>query len=156
MGNVKKLFRIMLKYWKLMLAGFLTMSIFAVVSGMTVTMFVPLFDFVFGAKHKESLYTTASEFLEKAGSVTGRFFSSLSFSGIFEGAAYLGLLEDLKEVLSLTDPNLLLILIGAAMIILMVLKNSIFFLNRVIFISLRGKVIRLLRNVIFRKFLDIA
>ncbi len=155
MGNVKKLFRIMLKYWKLMLAGFITMSIFALVSGLTVTMFVPLFDFVFGAKHKESLYTTASEFLERAGAVTGSFFSSLSFSGIFHGDTYLGLLEGLKEVLSLTDPTLLLILIGAAMIILMVLKNSIFFINRVIFISLQGKVVRLLRNIIFRKFLDL-
>ncbi len=145
----------MLRYWKLMVAGFLTMSIFALLSGLTVTMFVPLFDFVFGTKHKESLYTSSSEFLEKAGAVTGRFFSSLSFSRIFASETYLKLLDDLKGVLSLTDPKLLLVMIGAAMIILMILKNSIFFVNRLIFIKLRGKVIRHLRNIIFGKFLDL-
>ena len=46
----------MLRYWKLMVTGFFTMSMFALLSGLTVTMFVPLFDFVFGTKHKESLY----------------------------------------------------------------------------------------------------
>ncbi|MBN2070994.1 MAG: ABC transporter ATP-binding protein [Candidatus Krumholzibacteriota bacterium] len=155
MGDVRKLLRIMTRYWKLMTGGFLTMSIFALLSGLTITMFVPLFDFVFGPKHKESLITSSGEFLDKMFSVFGRFFATFSLSGLFSSESYKGLLGDIDSVLSMTDPSLLLLMIGVAMITLMILKNSIYFLNRVIFVTLRGKVIRRLRNIIFRKFLEL-
>ena len=146
----------MLRYWKLIVAGFFTMSIFAVLSGLSITMFVPLFDFVFGAKHKESLYVKTGEFLHEFAVVIGKFFSSLSFSGLFASHHYLRLLEDIKGVLSLTDPNLLLLMIGMGMILLMLLKNAVFFTNKLIFVTLRGNVIRRLRNIVFRKFLDLS
>jgi len=156
MENIKKLTKIMLIQWKLMIAGLFTMMIFALLSGISVTMAVPLFDYVFGTKRVSSDIDKFSAFSDKLGSALSDFFSRLSLSNIFNSSVYDSFLEALKSLLSVTDPYLLLMMIGFVMIVLIVLKNIFFYLNKIIFVSLRGRTIEHIRNLMFRKYLDLS
>lgn len=156
MKNIKKLTRIMLLQWKLMIAGLFTMMIFALLSGISVTMAVPLFDYVFGTKRVSSEIDKFSAFFDKLGSALSNFFSRLNLYNIFDSSVYDSFLEALKSLLSVTDPYLLLMMIGFGMIILIVLKNIFFYFNKIIFVSLRGRTIEYIRNLMFRKYLDLS
>jgi len=156
MENIKKLTKIMLIQWKLMIAGLFTMMIFALLSGISVTMAVPLFDYVFGTKRVSGEINKFSVFSDKLGSALSDFISKLNFSNIFDSSIYNSFLEALKSLLSVTDPYLLLMMIGFGMIILIVLKNLFFYLNKIIFVSLRGRTIEHIRNLMFRKYLDLS
>lgn len=156
MENIKKITKIMLIQWKLMIAGLFTMMIFALLSGISVTMAVPLFDYVFGTKRVSGEINKFSAFSDKLGSALSDFFSSLNLSNIFDSSVYDSFLEALKSLLSVTDPYLLLMMIGFGMIILIVLKNIFFYLNKIIFVSLRGRTIEHIRNLMFRKYLDLS
>jgi len=156
MENIKKLTKIMLIQWKLMIAGLFTMMIFALLSGISVTMAVPLFDYVFGTKRVSGEINKFSAFSDHLGIAFSDFFSRLNFSNIFDSSVYDSFLEALKSLLSITDPYLLLMMIGFGMIILIVLKNIFFYLNKIIFVSLRGRTIEHIRNLMFRKYLDLS
>jgi ATP-binding cassette, subfamily B, bacterial MsbA len=156
MNNINKLAKIMLIQWKLMISGLFTMMIFALLSGISVTMAVPLFDYVFGNKRISGEINTFSAFFNKTGEMFSQFFSGLGFSNLFSGEYYVKSLESLKSILSISDPYLLLMLIGFGMIILIVLKNLFFYLNKIIFVSLRGRSIEHIRNIMFKKYLDLS
>ncbi|HQO08919.1 MAG TPA: ABC transporter ATP-binding protein [Clostridiales bacterium] len=156
MNNIKKLAKIMLIQWKLMISGLFTMMIFALLSGISVTMAVPLFDYVFGNKRISGEINTFSAFFNKTGEMFSQFFSGLGFSNLFSGEYYVKSLGSLKSILSISDPYLLLMLIGFGMIILIVLKNLFFYLNKIIFVSLRGRSIEHIRNIMFKKYLDLS
>jgi len=156
MENIKKLTKIMLIQWKLMIAGLFTMMIFALLSGISVTMAVPLFDYVFGTKRVSGEINKFAAFSDKLGIAFSDFFSKLNLSNIFDSSVYDSFLEALKSLLSVTDPYLLLMTIGFGMIILIVLKNLFFYLNKIIFVSLRGRTIEHIRNLMFRKYLDLS
>jgi subfamily B ATP-binding cassette protein MsbA len=156
MKNIKKLIKIMLVQWKLMVSGLFTMMIFAVLSGISVTMAVPLFDYVFGSKRVSDEIKTFAEFSERFSYSLNGLFSQLSFSNIFDRNIYDSFLDSLKSVLSVTDPYLLLMIISAGMIILIVLKNLFFYLNKITFASLRGRTVEYLRNILFKKYLDLS
>ncbi len=156
MNNIKKLAKIMLIQWKLMIAGLCTMMIFALLSGVSVTMAVPLFDYVFGNKRVSGEINTFSAFFDKFGEMLSQFISGLGLSNAFGSEYYLSSLESLKSILSISDPYLLLMLIGFGMIILIVLKNLFFYLNKIIFVSLRGRTIEHIRNIMFKKYLDLS
>jgi len=144
------------RYWKLMISGVITTLIFAALSSISLGMTVPLFDYVFGLMHKDNTYNTFGEFYNRFYSSTAQFFSQSDFSDLFS-SEHLGLLlESYKDLLSHTDQMLLLFLIGITMIILIVIKNSFYYVNRIIFATLRGKVIYQLRNKLFRKYLDLS
>ena len=156
MADIKKLVKIMLIHWKLMVSGLFTMLIFALLSGISVTMAVPLFDYVFGPKRVSDDIKTFGEFGLKMSSAFNQFISSISFSNLFEREVYDTFLSSFKSVLSVTDPYLLLVLISVSMILLILLKNSFFYLNKVIFVSLRGKTVEHLRNTLFKKYLELS
>ena len=139
-----------------MISGVITTLIFAALSSISLGMTVPLFDYVFGLMHKDNTYNTFGEFYNRFYSSTAQFFSQSDFSDLFS-SEHLGLLlESYKDLLSHTDQMLLLFLIGITMIILIVIKNSFYYVNRIIFATLRGKVIYQLRNKLFRKYLDLS
>lgn len=156
MADIKKLVKIMLVQWKLMVAGLFTMLIFAVLSGISVTMAVPLFDYVFGSKRVSDEIKTFAEFSEKFSSSISGLFSQLSFSNLFDRNIYDAFLDSIKSILAFTDPYLLLMIISVGMIVLIVLKNSFFYLNKIIFVSLRGKTIEYIRNLILKKYLQLS
>lgn len=156
MKNIKKLIKIMLVQWKLMVSGLFTMMIFAVLSGISVTMAVPLFDYVFGSKRVSDEIKTFAEFSERFSYSLNGLFSHLSFSTLFDRNVYDSFLDSLKSILAITDPYLLLMVISVGMIILIILKNLFFYLNKITFSSLRGRTVEHLRNILFRKYLDLS
>ncbi len=155
-ANIKKLVIIMLRQWKLMISGFITMIIFALLSGVSVTMAVPLFDYVFGSKRVSDEIDGFSKFFSAVSVSFGQFFSSVSPARIFRRDLYDSFLISFQNTLSLTDPYLLLMLISVAMIALIILKNVFFYLNKITFITLRGRAIEYIRNILFRKYLDLS
>lgn len=146
----------MLVQWKLMVSGLFTMMIFAVLSGISVTMAVPLFDYVFGSKRVSDEIKTFAEFSERFSYSLNGLFSHLSFSTLFDRNVYDSFLDSLKSILAITDPYLLLMVISVGMIILIILKNLFFYLNKITFSSLRGRTVEHLRNILFRKYLDLS
>lgn len=137
-----------------MISGVITTLIFAALSSISLGMTVPLFDYVFGLMHKDNIYNTFGEFYNRFYSSTAQFFSQSGFSNLFSSDHLKLLLDSYKDLLSYTDQMLLLFLIGVTMIILIVIKNSFYYVNRIIFATLRGKVIYQLRNKLFRKYLN--
>ncbi len=153
MANVKKLIKIMLRQWKLMLSGFFTMIIFAFLSGISVTMAVPLFDYVFGSKRVSDEIDSFGKFFSAVSVTFGQLFSSMSPSNVFSRDLYDTFLQSFHSTLSVTDPYLLLMLISLTMLVLIILKNSFFYLNKITFVTLRGRTTEYIRNVMFRKYL---
>ncbi|MFO7810395.1 MAG: ABC transporter ATP-binding protein [Candidatus Delongbacteria bacterium] len=156
MSNIKDLLKIMLRQWKLMIAGVFTMMIFAVFSGISVTMAVPLFDYVFGPKRVSSEIKTFASFFERSSASLNGLFSQISLSNFLDRQIYDSFIDSLKSVLAVTDPYLLLMIISAGMILLIILKNLFFYLNKITFGSLRGRTVEHLRNILFRKYLDLS
>lgn len=156
MSNIKKLIKIMLKQWKLMITGLCTMLIFALLSGISVTMAVPLFDYVFGSKRVSDEINTFSVFFGRISESVNFVLSSSSFPDIFERAFYDKVLSGIGNILSMTDPYLLLMAISFSMITLIITKNLFFYLNKITFVSLRGRTIEYIRNLLFKKYLDLS
>jgi ATP-binding cassette, subfamily B, bacterial MsbA len=156
MANIKKLVKIMLVQWKLMMSGLFTMMIFAVLSGISVTMAVPLFDYVFGSKRISGEIATFPLLFKRIGDILSAAISTSSFSDMFERSFYDGILKGIGAILSITDPYLLLMAISFSMIILIITKNLFFYLNKITFVTLRGRTIEYIRNLLFRKYLDLS
>jgi len=132
------------------------MLIFALLSGVSITMAVPLFDYVFGSKRISDEIKTFAQFSEGISGAFGKFFSEITFTGIFDKGHFNLLIDSLKNVLSVTDPYLLLMVISFGMIILIVTKNLFYYINKITFVSLRGRTIESIRNILFRKYLDLS
>jgi len=154
MKNLLKLYKIMLRYWGYLVVGIIFMFGYAALSGVSLTMVIPLFDYVFTQRTTATVYNTLSQFSDAMGAIAARFLVQLKYVFSFhETAAFKPLLAELKTILSLTDPLLLLYIICAAVVILTLVKNIFYYVNKVMFANLRGKTILSIRNVMFEKYL---
>ena len=152
MDNVKELFKMTLKYWKLMVIGIFTMTFFAIFGSISVTLAIPLFDYVFGTKDI-IIYGDISSFLDAILDIINNNIHYSSFSSIFEKSVYLDFLTKVKEVLNTTAPLLLLKLISISLVLLIVVKNMFFYANKIVFVNLRGKTVMDIRTFIYKKYL---
>ena len=144
----------MLHHWGYLVAGLFFMLGFAFFSGVSITMAIPLFDYVFTASRAEIIYWDFSTFSNAFANTLSEFFAqNSSISALTNKDALEPLSVKVKEILSVTDPLLLLWIIGATLIILVLVKNIFFYGNRVMFANLRGKTIKDIRNKIFKKYL---
>ncbi len=144
----------MLHHWGYLVAGLFFMLGFAFFSGVSITMAIPLFDYVFIASRTEIIYQDFSTFSNAFANALSEFFAQNPNISALTNKDALKLLSDkVKEILSVTDPLLLLWIIGATLIILVLFKNIFFYGNRVMFANLRGKTIKDIRNKIFKKYL---
>ena len=151
MKHVLKLYKIMLHHWGYMISGLFFMFGFAFLSGASLTMVIPLFDYVFAPRTTGSVYNKLSEFFDALSSFLSR---TGGISGLRDEAMRTSLVNALKDVMSMTDPWLLLMVICVTFFTLVFIKNLFFFFNNVIFATLRGKTIYEIRNDIFRKYLQ--
>lgn len=154
MKNLFRLYKIMLRNWVYMVVGLIFMFGYASLSGVTITMVIPLFDYVFGARETAIIYTNLAEFSDALGRLTAKIYPQLKNIFSFSHISNFGpLLDELKKILSQTDPLFLLYMISAAVVILTLVKNIFYYINRVLFANLRGKTILAIRNVMFEKYL---
>ncbi|OQX94607.1 hypothetical protein B6I21_09265 [candidate division KSB1 bacterium 4572_119] len=154
MKNILKLYKFLLRHWGYLVSGMFFMFGFALLSGLSLTMVVPLFDYVFTQRETEIIYTKYSEFSAALGSAIDNFVTQAG--GLFalrDEKLREPFVDALKNILELTDPWLLLIVICISFLILVFVKNIFFFMNKLTFANLRGKTILDIRNEIFSKYL---
>jgi len=141
----------MFRYWPFIIAGLGTMLLYALFSGVSVTILVPLFDYVFNPNKPAPIYENSSEILS-AFSQALQGFGSLSQ---VRGAADLApLWEEMKKLMLHSDSLSLLYILCVVIVILILMKNLSYFANRSFFVLLRGKTIRDMRSYMFRRYLN--
>jgi subfamily B ATP-binding cassette protein MsbA len=150
-SNLFLLYRMMFRYWPFIIAGLGTMLLYALFSGVSVTILVPLFDYVFNPNKPAPIYENSSEILS-AFSQALQGFGSLSQ---VRGAADLApLWEEMKKLMLHSDSLSLLYILCVVIVILILMKNLSYFANRSFFVLLRGKTIRDMRSYMFRRYLN--
>ena len=154
MKNFFRLYKIMLRYWVYMVVGLIFMFGYAALSGMTITMAIPLFDHVFATRDVPAIYTNWSEFSSVLGALATDFFAQVkNIFSFAESANFKSIFGQLKEIFSQTDPLFLLYVICVTVVVLTLVKNIFYYINKVMFANLRGKTILSIRNVMFEKYL---
>ncbi|MDD3734219.1 MAG: hypothetical protein PHR67_04900, partial [Candidatus Cloacimonetes bacterium] len=140
-NNIILIFRMMLRYWHYLVAGFICMLFFTLFNGVSVTLAIPLFDYVFKPGRNNLLYTDFSGFLTALGELIKQHFGS---SGGFFAAIqnYNSLWEGCKKLMLQTDSLSLLYGLCVAIFVIILLKNGFYLLHKIFFNSLRGKTIR--------------
>ena len=153
--NLMLIFSVMLKYWYHGVMGLITMLFFAFFSGVSITLVIPLFDYVFKAQKVEILYPSYDSFLRAASSAIAQFHQNIgSWLSIRSLDQLKPLLEQLKAIMLHTDSLALLYIICIFVVIVVLLKNIFFYANRMFFVILRGRTIRDLRDYMFRRYLS--
>lgn len=154
-NNVILLYKMMFRYWQHIIAGLVTMLLFALFSGVSITILIPLFDYVFNPNKPAALYTTSGQILGAVGNAVNDFTASFGSLWRVRSVSDLGPLWDsLKELMLKSDSVSLLYLLCILIVVLILLKNLAYFANRSCFIVLRGKTIRDIRAYMFRRYLN--
>ncbi len=151
MKNIVYIYKVMLKYWVSFVFGVIFMLGYALFSGISVMMAMPLLDYVFKNTNRIITYKTSSDFFNAIFKVVTEYFSQNGLS-INKKIAMPYFLR-LKDILSKSDPVMLLWIIGFSVLTMILIKNIFFFGKRVLFANLRGKTIRDIRNKMFEKYL---
>ncbi len=154
-ANLKLIYGMMLKYWYHGLMGLVTMLLFAFFSGISITIVIPLFDYVFKPGRAELVYTTYDQFLSAMWNAISSFLAAkgglFSIRGIDDLAP---LWAEMQKIMLQSDSLAMLYCICGFVLITILLKNIFFYTNRMFFIVLRGRTIRDMRNYMFRRYLN--
>ncbi len=144
----------MLRYWGYLLAGLFFMLGYAVFSGVSIMMAIPLFDYVFKSDKTQIIYHNIDSFFNAIKLIFTNFINQHSnIFALTKEANYQPFFEELKSILSQTDPIFLLWIISIMVIILILMKNFFYYGNVVFFSNLRGKSVVDIRNKMFYKYL---
>jgi len=153
--NLVQIYGMMFRYWFNMLMGLITMLLFAFFSGVSITILIPLFDYVFNPAKPSILYHSSSQFLTATGDAISTFTaqhgSLLAFRSLSD---YSPLWDSLKEIMMQTDSLALLYVLCILVAVLIFLKNVFYFAHRMFFVYLRGKTIRDVRSFMFNRYLQ--
>ncbi|MCK4311211.1 MAG: ABC transporter ATP-binding protein [Candidatus Cloacimonetes bacterium] len=154
MKNIIRIYKIMLRYWVYLVFGLIFMLGYAIFSGVSIMLAIPLLDYVFKFEKVTILYSNFPTFFDAIQRITSDFISQYgSLFALFQAQNYKPFLSELKIVLIHTDSIFLLWLLSLTLITLVILKNIFFYGNKLMFANLRGKTIRTVRNQIFKKYL---
>ncbi|NLK49476.1 MAG: ABC transporter ATP-binding protein [Candidatus Cloacimonetes bacterium] len=152
--NLAQIYRIMFRYWYNMFAGILAMLFYAIFSGISITLVIPLFDFVFNPGKNQILYHSPQTFLNQFGVLIGNHFQALG--GIWNIRSLHSLAplwSDLQDLMFHTDSLALLWVLCGFVLVTILLKNIFFFIHKVLFVHLRGNTIRDVRNLMFQRYM---
>ena len=150
--NLGLLWRMMSRYWYYGLAGLVTMLLYALFSGISITLVIPLFDFVFKGRSHPVIYDTWHGFIAAAWDEVLLFFQQHQVT--FSPSSFEPLWIKLQDLMRLTDPLALLYSICVFVFFTILLKNVFFYVNRMFFVVLRGRTIRDLRKHMFGRYLS--
>ncbi|PID29652.1 MAG: antibiotic ABC transporter ATP-binding protein [Candidatus Cloacimonadota bacterium] len=151
MKNIVRIYKIMSAYWIYLVFGLLFMGLFALFSGVSVTMVTPIFDEIFIDKTNAEI-TTAKEFLCGEADLIKNFLHNNEIN-IFDASSFSPLTDKMRKLMYKTDSFLLLKLIATLTIILFLCKNTFFYLQKIMLINLRGKTVKDIRNKMFENYL---
>ncbi len=148
------IYRMMFKHWSVLVTGLLAMLVYAFLSGVSITLIIPLFDYVFNPNKPPALYSDGASFLQALGGLLKDFFASGGLSLKAGLSSLAPLWSDVKELMLHTDSLALLYVICLFVLVVIVLKNIFYVAQRVLFVKLRGNTIRDVRNLMFRRYMD--
>jgi ABC-type multidrug transport system fused ATPase/permease subunit len=152
--NLKRIYAIMFHYWGYVVGGIITMVLYAGMSGISITMVVPVLDVVFKPRISATHISTLSGLFN---AVYARFYA-LFHSNIniahLDSLKQSGILKDIKAILSDTDAYTVLIGISMLVMGMFLLKNIFYYLNKWMFTNLRGRSVRDIRTLMFGKYLS--
>ena len=152
--NIIRILKIMLSHWGYLVSGLFFMLGFALFSGTSVSLAIPLMDNVFKSSSDLILYKDAASFFVAMQNAIVQFVASHgSIFQIKSKEALEPLLNNLNTVMIHTDQHLLLWIICGAMVVIIILKNIFFYGQRVLFANLRGRTIKDIRDLIYKKYL---
>jgi subfamily B ATP-binding cassette protein MsbA len=130
------------------------MSLFAVFSGLNITLVQPMLDYIFVSRSEPNLYNTLPEFFHASIETFKHSLDGQGIQYIMEGSDHIkALLSDQGTVWLSTNQNILLKLLCGIVLILFILKNLFFFLEKITFIKFRGNAVMALRNNLFETYL---
>lgn len=151
--NIILIYRMMFKYWHLILLGVICMLLFALFNGASITLVIPLFDYVFSPAKSQILYPDYQSFLSAAGELLSRHFQSPD--GFLAALQNWGSLwENAKDLMLHTSSLALLYVLVVFVFVCIFLKNLFYYLHRILFNKLRGKTIRDIRSYMFGRYLQ--
>ncbi|MFO7660578.1 MAG: ABC transporter ATP-binding protein [Candidatus Cloacimonadaceae bacterium] len=153
-ANLKKIYAIMFRYWWFVLGGIVTMLLYAAMNGISITMIVPVLDVVLKPNTNVHTIMTMRDLVSALG-VRLEFFlqhqyTHFSLASIRES----GLFSDLKDILLVTMPFVVLKVISIFLVSIFLFKNLFFYLNKLMFTNLRGRSVRDIRNLMYGKYLS--
>ncbi len=152
--NVVKIIKIMLCHWGYLVSGFIFMAGFAIFSGTSVTLAIPLMDNVFKSSSDVVLYQDLSSFFVAIQNAVTQFIATHgNLFQITDKEALKPLFDNLNTVMLHTDKHLLLWIISGALISTIFFKNAFYYGQRVLFANLRGRTIKDIRDLIYKKYL---
>ena len=152
--DIMRIIKIMLTYWGYLISGLFFMLGFALFSGTSVTLAIPLMDNVFKSSSEVILYKDISSFFVAMQDAIVQFVTTNgNLFQITNKETIEPLLDNLNSVMLHTDSHLLLWIISGAMILLIILKNIFYYGQRVLFANLRGRTIKDIRDLIYKKYL---
>ncbi len=144
----------MLRHWGYLASGLLFMFGFALFSGASITLAIPLLDNVFKKGDQQIIHTDISSFLQAAQKTIIEFTQTQgSLINIRSKDVLEPLLERLNEILLQTDASLLLWMISITLVVIIIIKNIFYYGQRVCFANLRGKTVRDIRDKMYHKYL---
>ncbi len=154
MKNLLRLYKIASRYWGFFVGGLITMVLYAMFSGVSVTMAIPLFDYVFVVDKTHVQYTDVPSVLNAMTEQIQTFLAAHPGIGSLTDTSELGpLIANLKEIMAVSDSFVLLKIIAIITLGLYFLRSLFFFLDKVMMTNLRGKTIRDLRNLMMESYL---
>lgn len=153
MKRALNIYKFIFKYPLFLVFGIIFLLLYAAFSGVSITLVIPLFDNIFIADRSQEiiysdinqLFAAFSELFSGFSSVNNSFLSTANLDTLW---------TQVKEILSQTDPWFLLKVICSFLVILFLLKNIFYFLNRIMFVNLRGRTINDIRNECYKKYLS--
>ncbi len=152
--NLIQIYGMMFRYWFHMLMGLLTMLLYAFFSGVSITVLIPLFDYVFNPSKPDVIHQTSAQFLSATGEAISSFTSQYGSLFAFRSLSYYSpLWESLQQIMMQTNSLALLYVLCVLIAVLILLKNVFYFAHRMFFVHLRGKTIRDVRSFMFKRYL---
>ena len=143
----------MMKYWGFLVAGLIFMIGFAAFSGASITVVVPIMDNIFKVSDKQVEITTYKEFSDEMQNSIRKYYSDLDDGWSFtDSDIHKPVLGIVNTIMNKTDSYLLLKMISFLTIILFLVKNMFYYGNRVMFLNLRGKTVKDVRNLMFENY----
>ena len=133
--------------------GFIFMLLYAGFSGISITLALPLFDNIFISDRTITpIYTDFFTFSRVTTETIRNFFQKYSIT--FDKEILSLLWEEIKAIVALSEPWMLLKVISSSLLILILLKNVFYFTNRMMFVNLRGRLVVDLRNACYQNYLS--
>lgn len=153
MKNIYKIYQYIIKSPTDLVLGIISLILFSAFSGISITLVIPVFDQIFTNRvNKEILYQNSTEFIS---AVKYKAVEIYNTTPVMFNTDYLSpYYKSLREIMSQSDPYMLLWIICTILVILYFLKNLFYVLNRYYFINLRGKTIQKIRNHCYQNYLN--